>query len=445
LGVEAIMTGGKKLSTDMGYEDFVVLIAHMDGEAQFRKPRETADPLGRFFATGDAFARECREYRAGMARYWRAFGRHPQGAKDPYPEFIYSPVSFVTFGDTDCVSVVAIDDFHPTAWLATSTIPMRQTCLAFCPKVESLGLEVIRANPETARSDCVFRSARDLFPSENDKAHPSHVLLSENRPLFSISYFKLNVMAIVGPGVLFQEAVLRAMGARIAETLDTLREHARSSSGKSRVMFSEDDVSSFRCILLDPQGWSDISTLMFAKNYSVIMSVMAALRQLTFAHLYKTKNGKLLRNAVDSFGVHRRLAEEAAHIAQAKKSPIDADTLLSKNHVFCSTYTTLGMAEKAFRAKGGGAHGYVVASTEVEVDPGHMGVARRIARFKGLRTRVAGESRRQAVLLVYDRTGRCIPTPLDLRWSRHRYSEGSPRVDSAHYVRPGLRCIPPSG
>ncbi len=381
--------GGSRLATDMAYEDFAALIVHMDGEAQFRRPRDSVDRFAQFFATANTFRKECREYRAGMVRYWKAFSEHASEQDDPYPNFIYNPVSFVTFGDSDSISVVGIDDFHPTAWLAASTIPMRQTCLAFCPKPESLGLDAIRVGPDNARQHDVFCSARDLFPTDKVPTDPGRILISEERPLVAVSYFKLNAMAIVGPGVLFQEAVFRAMGRAVGQSLAMLRERTKDVDEAKRVMFSEEDVDSFRCVLLDPQGWSDVCALMFARNYSVIMSVMATLRQLTFARLYDTQAGQQLQEAVKCFGIHERIAEQAARIARDRERPVDENPLLSKNHVFCSTYTTLGVTQEAFRTCGGKATGYVAASTEVEVDPGHLGYARKAARVKRLQTQVA--------------------------------------------------------
>lgn len=364
--------GKKKLLIDMAYEDYAVLVAHMDGEPYFRQGGK--DPLGAFTEACDLFARECRNYRGGLVSLGGEVGIDP---KD-YASFLYNPVSFVTFGDTDAISVVAIDDFDPTVHLTSqTTLPIRQTCLAFCPTIKSLGLESIRANSKDTDSPHVFCSIEHLcspsargISGKNDKPRIS---LAES-PLFSVTYFKLNWGAVLGPGLLLQQAVYRAMASRISEALNQVR----SQSLVDRIVLEKGDLDTFRCIFLDPQGWSDIAVLMFANNYSITMTVLSALRQLRLMSLYETDGGTDLQDAINAFGIHRLVAEQSQRLFGVAPAGDASERPLSNNHIFCSTYSTLGVAAEEFKKPETSYKGVVIADTNLEIDPGHFPNVRQI-------------------------------------------------------------------
>lgn len=373
---ERMAMDDKNFLTDMAYEDYAVLIAHMDGELYFRKEREKKKPLlDTFTKPCDFFSDQSRKYREGMVEYWNAFKKQPQQNEDPYRNFLYNPVSFVTFGDTDSISVVVVDDFDPVVNLTSkSMIPIRQTCLAFCPTLESLKLKSLLIDTDSTNPIPIFCDIRDLCTPRNvetgQNQNQRKQLSLFDSPLISVNYFKLNGMAVLGPGLLFQQAIYRAMAKKIVEVLKDLCIYAPEAEKKG--FFSKSDVESFRCIFLDPQGWSDVCTLMFSRNYSVTMSIIVALRQLTFNHLYGTEEGAQLEDAVNCFGVHKRIADESVRIAKKRGEHVDPDPLLRNNHVFCSTYSTLGVSATDFKQENVQCNGFVIANTNLEIDPGHL-------------------------------------------------------------------------
>jgi len=348
-----------RILADLAYHGYAVLIAHMECEPYLHALPEGKARLQVFYKPNLRFAGLCRAFRRRIEAYDSVKG-------GGIPKTLYNPAGFVTFGDCDNVAVVAVDDFQVVEDLTSHwDLPVRQTSVAFCPKLASLGLDRSPNSPFCEMDD-VCDGPHPREDSEN-VAHP----FIEQRPLTAVTYYRLSGMAVLGPGLLFQQAVYKAMARRIKEVLQTLA--TECSAGTYGGSILEADIRSFKCMFLDPQGWSDIATIMFCKNYSVIATVIQCLRALTLRDLYATDRD--CEDAVDLFGIHRLVAEiENIERKKARDSRVSA--LLQDNHVFCSTFTTLGMSHDAFdcpdRAEADHKyHGVVSADAHFVVSPGH--------------------------------------------------------------------------
>lgn len=402
------------------YHNYAILIIHVDVERfcianMQKKPIAAANGYKKeaertvFGEPGHVFRERCQDYRRYLKLVLDKFKEVSRVAeKIDFGAFMYNPSCFVAFGDNNNVSFVAVDEFDAAARLSSlEDLPVRQTCLAFCPELKSLGLR-------EGENQNVFCELTDIYKwddEQRDKANSQFPKILgqlyheefekidvgepvdpspffEKRPLLAVTYFKLNGMAVLGPGLMMQEYVYKVMADRIKETLKELSENANNLT--DILPGGKHDIESFRCMFLDPQGWSDIATLMFCRNYSVMATVIASLRSLTFGELYKRSRKDVkerrsasdvtLEEAVGCFGAHEAFANKIGNKAAAK-------SLLGKNHVFCSTYTTLSVYDKAFAKKETPGsrdeyhyNGVVIADTNLNVCPGHVFDTREEAR-----------------------------------------------------------------
>lgn len=411
------ITDPNSITSRLQYHGYVALIVHIDGEKYFRNVQNKENQLEPFEKTGDILSYGCAKYRRAMAEYLEAFkkaNKHEEGKNngkkeksecrietgqknkddeeptfEKYP-YLYNPASFIAFGNNDNISVVLSDDFEFEQRLVMlSNVPARQTSLAFCPELESLGLKDKNFQDIFCEPSDICNGAPPVMPdnelqlveieSKGALQAPIHPFVEE-RPLVAVTYFKLNGMAVLGPGLLLQEAVYRVMAKKIRDAWIYLERKTNLKRGTAKTFFtkimSNQDVQSFQCAFLEPQGWADVATLMFCRNYSVIATILATLRCITLNDLYQLEGfGTELKNAIKSFGLH----EEIAQAAQINGDP-DVNPLLSSNHAFCSTYTTLAMSHKAWAQDEASVakkpynveNNFLIADTSLNLSCGHF-------------------------------------------------------------------------
>lgn len=359
------------------YHGHAVLIVHLDA-GRFSAEDGKGTRLYPFLEANKLFTEACLEFRRTLKRPLEDIKREVPRFSDvaiDFDDFLYNPACFVALGDTDSIAILGVDEFEAASDLSSRVeVPVRQTCLAFCPELKSF-------LPKSGRRNGIFCELPDLYADPelalkqaskpDDIASCEHFL--RDRPLLAVTYFKLNGTTALGPGLMMQEFAYKAMAERITKTLNLLRQtvddHAKV------ITDGVDDIESFRCMFLDPQGWSDIATLMFCRNFSVAATVIGSLRCLTMDDLYRKSDreageGVSLREAVECFDVYRHMA----HLGKET-----ADPLLRANHVFCSTYTAAGIYQKSFEnetvpAKGQPHRysGLVIADTNLSVCAGHV-------------------------------------------------------------------------
>lgn len=407
------MAKDNEIIADIAYHNYVVLIANIDGE-QFFREREMG---AAFSEPNDILTRECNDYRRSLVtnleEYKKAMGREDVPVP-PFKDFLFNPACFVAFGNSDNIAIIPMDDFDLATQITSRvSLPVRQTCLAFCPKPASLGIKgdvfcevhdickppearlaaedikrLLNGEPkqkevEELEDKLTFEdiekrigelSHEDIKKLIKKTRAPKLPFLKE-RPLLAIAYYKLNSTAVLGPGLLMQQAAYKAMANNVAGTVQDLGESAADNKELSR------SVKSFRCAFLDPQGWSDIVTIMLCRDYSVVATVLARLRCLTYRDLYKELDdveGRALEDYVKQFGLNKKVSQAAKLIAKKKwGQQLNADPLMADNHIFCSTFSTLGMSHEAFQRNDSEEaekyyHGRIIADTDVVLCPGHL-------------------------------------------------------------------------
>jgi len=372
----------QEILASIEYDPYAVLIAHMDSE-QFFRDREG---INAFREAGNRFAHQCGRYRKHLNDSFSSFSgqvRAPDDDEDlEFDDFLFNPACFVTFGDSDNLAFVAMDDFDlATRLISNIDLPIRQTCLAFSPRLSSLGIKNNKIFCDIAET-----CGTPLQYSEQPSTEASYHKFLAERPLIAVTYYKFNGMAVLGPGLLMQEAALRAMASQVEKAVDDVKKAAPAGTT------IHEAAKSFRCAFLDPQGWSDLVTIMLCTDYSVIATVLSKLRCLTHKDIYDAAAPRI-EGYIRDFGAHEKMAAAFQAAAQERWSQnCEGDSLLSDNHVLCATFTTLGISYEAFKQeeppqkKGTDNNNYysgdVIAETKFVCSAGHCTRIREIADTK---------------------------------------------------------------
>lgn len=371
-----------KITSRIAYHDYAIMIAHINAEKFFRKNTlEMKEGDNPFVCANDSAVKICAKYIWELKKLYKKHNSH-NTSEFKYRNHIANPACFVALGGLDNIFFTAIDNFDLPFYLTSQLdVPVCQTCLAFCPTLESLGID--------KNNSMIFCEIEDIckFPlAEGTQAAPAHSFFRE-RPLLAITYFKLNTMAILGAGLLMQEAIYKAMIKKIQVIWKALYQGTDKDGGEKiyKDIFSQADVESLRCMILDPQGWSDIVVPMFSANYSVSFTIVAALRSLTFSDVFNAIEGDdavQLKGIIASYGVNDNLLKYAKSINLQGSNT--KDITLESNHIFCATCTRIGVSQEQFlqesQSKGFRSYsGYVVPQSYLSVRPGHYGSIKKAA------------------------------------------------------------------
>jgi hypothetical protein len=335
--------------SDIVYNNYAVLICHLDDEYLLRTGYKSEGRLLPSEEINRAFVETCVKYHVGIDQNRENYNKKNKINSLPLDGFLYNPACFTAFGATDGLCIVATDDFDIIDPLTTDlNVPLRQICVAFCPKLLSEN-EFHFCEPEK-----IFDGK---LPSKENIYQPSEHPFMEDKPLITITYYKLNGMAILGPGLLMQQALFKAIRTRIKRVLEELtlqvQQHTENSFNK---IISLENIKSYRCVILDPQGWADVATIMFCNNYSVMASVIAGLRTLIFENLFEEERccpeEKRLEEIIKLFNIHKMVANIDNHLCASEKQTTRnyGDPSLRYNHIFYSTFTTLGISQNALKS-----------------------------------------------------------------------------------------------
>lgn len=287
----------------------------------------------------------------------------PRGI-DPY---LFNPAHWMAFGRSDALSVVLFDDFDPMiSVMAEIKSPIDQATLAFCPRAATIcpGLGGAAAFPFVEPHELFTapppRPDRDFAPS----VHPFQV----ETPLMVVTRFKIGGMAVLGGGMVMQQAVLRTMARLIRETLARLA----NEDGPTRELgIRAADVRRVRCAILDGQGSEDIILLVACNNYSIGISLVTRLRCLTFGDVFRTDPQLPTRLDERPGPLHAAL--------RVYERPEDIRRGWGANHIFCTTYSTLAATASAVRApETANVRGRVRVVAQLDANPGHMADVERV-------------------------------------------------------------------
>ena len=374
---------------NIGYHDYIALIAMMDADWS-RRGLQSDDPASKVpsLANHRQFDIHCGGYRRRIVRAGEAWqdavargltaplangisGDIDAGHPEKLSSYLYAPASYSAVGDADDISIVLLDDFDAIHHLtSTASLKIENVSVGFCPRIADLGLE---------GTDDVFCELHELLDGDEDPAAhlgggdraPGFHGFQGNMPLLVITKFKMHGLVSVGEGLLTQQALFKAMAREVMAVMGRLK------GGDYAPLLSEGDIESTRCCFLDMQGSEEIGMLVFTRNYSVALTLVAALRSLTFTSLFQADQRlvEILATADRYSDVHRAVLDiQLARIGSTEE--VNFESHLADNHVFRWTRSFLTIAADILHnGIYDNCSGYIEAMTEMQLAPGHHACA----------------------------------------------------------------------
>lgn len=337
----------------IAYHDYIALLCSLDDSTSIRLGRD-ADQEVR-----SQFNSICKEYKGRVTDKcgeWASSNKIPDESRAHFATYLYNPLSFLTFGHADSLGIVLIDDVDAMLEMtADIRSPIEQVQLAFCPTLESLG---INDNPYLC-------DPHNLFLQHVDGSFR----LETHSPLMLSTKLKVNGLALMHDGLLIQAALYRAISQCITTVTTTLRaSYLEPTCERTNALMTVADISpeSLRICILDPQGSEEISLLVFCSNYTVGVHIVAAIRTLTLYDL-----------CVACPGLESHLANSQVYKTLCGTVFDDGDDdgikTIGDNHVLSKTYTTLGVSYPCLqRPASFPCNGFIIGAPHFDVNPGHM-------------------------------------------------------------------------
>ena len=261
----------RSLCPGIAYHDYLVLTCCMDEEWSMRGADSDREDRSEMLLRGwQLFAAKCRKYRAGIDKNYRAFcSGNGTRATDFVSTYLFDPLIYKPLGHSDSMGIVLLDDFDPVHFL-TSDIrtTVEEVSLGLCPVVESFC-------PTDARS-VVLDFHTLLSAGGQSLTAPKGKRRARRRcaahafqavtPLLVFTKYKLDGLGVLGAGLLFQQAVFRAMASRVLNVLNLLRDATQQDGSVSALVDEggrQEDVNRTKCVFLDLQGVEEVGTLIF--------------------------------------------------------------------------------------------------------------------------------------------------------------------------------------
>ena len=355
------------------YHDYMAFLCYTDAEWSRRRV-----PLGEiddpdFFVRGvRRLVSTCCNYGQGVTENFKKFLKGGSDEPDvPLAADLFNPVCLSPFGHADDLAIVLLDDFDPVQDLTSDLrTTVEEVCLAFCPIVESLDVEGI--GEILCDFDALFghKPRTPCRKAENISSPVEHAFQT-SMPLAVFTKCKMDGLAVVGQGLLFQQALFRAMALKIRQVMGILRGRASPSAARDlAVLMSEEELSATKFVFLDLQGPEEIGILTFCSNYSVAMTLVAAVRSLTFDQVFDADPSGRLMQVLGQSKAHRAVV----YLGRQKQGghPVADIEVLRNNHVFLWTRSSLAVSPWTL-ARGDYRHcrGLVEASAQFQLAPGH--------------------------------------------------------------------------
>jgi hypothetical protein len=350
------------------------VLCFVDTESQAPRGKKE-DPFSRGH---HSFTKRCEQYRDELIYNYKAFcdaNMDGNTKREEVDSILFKPLCYQTIDRACNLDIVLVDDFdavhHLTAGTETS---IEDVYLAFCPVLESLNIE----NPWW-----VFCEFGDLFgekPQElqkqaNGNYEPPSYEFQKTHPLLAFTRYKMDGLGAIGQSLLFQQSLFRAMAAKINDVIDLLRNNPNAD--KSVTDLIDKDAEFVKCVFLDLQGAEEIGTLVFCNNYSVAMSLNAALRSLTFGDLFDTSSGKKLEELLNESKAHS-LVFQLGRDHKHQEQPENNIHPLRDNHAIRWSHTSLAItSEKLLKKEYSNCKGYIEALGQFILSPGHRLVVER--------------------------------------------------------------------
>ncbi len=360
---------GRSLVGDVAYHDYVAMFCYMDAEWSRRRiPADETMPdvctqkkgeIGHFLWAHKKFRESCEKFKEGIKKNYGLFStaNHTE-PKEKIATFLFNPICYHPFGHADDMAIVLLDDFDPVHRLtAEIETTVEEVCLALCPKIATI-------IDDSGGPFCELHN----LPEGNPLEHLTHKF-QQKTPLVAFTKYKMDGLATLGQGLLFQQSLFKTMAQKVRLTVDVLREKIRHDTVVGALM-RQDDIDTVKCAFVDLQSAEEIGTLIFCRNYSVALTIVAALRSLTFGEVLK--GSEMLKDLLNRSEMHQRIIKESSKLQ--KEEPSGHVGFLGDNHVFRWTRTSLAVSPDAFidpvRIV---CNGYVEAYSGVQIAPGHEG------------------------------------------------------------------------
>jgi hypothetical protein len=120
---------------------------------------------------------------------------------------------FIPFGHADEISIVLLDGFDPVHYLTAATkTTLEEVCLAFCPKLESFCPQNSAGTfCELHTLLCPQSRLPEKVTEKGSTYSPTVHKFQETTPLLVFTKYKMHGLTTMGPSLLFQQNLLKAM------------------------------------------------------------------------------------------------------------------------------------------------------------------------------------------------------------------------------------------
>lgn len=415
----------------LAYYPYIAFIAKFDHARALRMrtpasrgaPRDgvlpTAEQRARakIVANANAFTQSCRQLENELAQAQMAYPVAeplvPQASADPrvarYWPHLFRPISYATFGHSDDLSIVLLDNLAAVTRLTALGHAMEDSDVTLCPDLSTLGrrslqirkiehefaafppaLARLKANPhwpfvplhELMPPQDDMREGRDGGTSApqadwaKDDAFPPAL---REIPLCMVVDFKTNIMAAMPRGLALQQVMYSTVLQCIQRLCLGLLVETTSSPLAPVITWG--DVDKLKCVILESQGAEDLVLLLFTTNYSLADLIVSALRYLTLGDLQQNAP-RQIASILGESTIHRSIVSlpyPGEGDARMRRMPRPCRESLAPefshilgNHVFMQSYSTLCFAHHLLCAEHPrGIQGRCEASICFDISPGH--------------------------------------------------------------------------
>ncbi len=349
---------------NLQYEDYAALITWFSDATSVRLRGKTNkyDP---FVGSGPSrFSESIAAYRATLVDRQDQFiaeqkkhGIEYTEAETRFDDYLYRPCYFSVFGNSDAIGLCLVDEVDAAT---TIGIKANANCdkhiLGFCPRVDSIreSLKDLLTSTELGRLS-VFCDFRSLFsPGANETS-----LSRTGLPLAAVAEINLSGVAEHLGGQRMTEAITKLIAVSTAKTLIALEKEFDSVALPATSTVNHSN----KIALLHGQGDTDIAMVFFGRNYSVIASVLLALRQLRLTDL---------RPFLPLDDMIRASPFGQKYVDDSELGQAGAISQLGNAQLLSATHTTMGVSPEVFTADADQSEvqGVVDSRVDVSLVPG---------------------------------------------------------------------------
>lgn len=391
--------GARKPLAEIGYHDLLALMVSLDSEwsRQCRSPGDFPPHENHV-----QFRRNCHRFADEINDSyddWHKANDPSSTPKDWVDRHLYNPLSYFPLGHADDGFLVLIDDLAPAHDL---TVRIRRriedVALGYCLKMEDLkstatwtrrgrhGMRALAEHPEAGvlcdleqRFDTEHgpvppseRKARSRDVSSPWTCHATH----RQFPFLVFTRFHMDGIGAVTQYLLAQQALYKAMGLSVCNTLGELRRIQQSSRSPDTLVLSSRDLEDTKVSFLDLAGTEETGALFFCRNLSVAMSMVSQIRKLTYADAFQQEQE--LQRQIEKDDCYRLVVKQWQRLPQSgrerqRPEPSSAIDHIQGTHLFRWSNSSVfvspcALLDKRARDECGGAiYGEVVC----QLSPGH--------------------------------------------------------------------------